>query len=772
MNKIDVERTLGVDPQAGRGFPRGQDHDVDFDRLVAEMVAIIRRQSRLIIAVALAMLTLALFYVALRPSQYRATTTILIDPARANVLQSQQVLALPTVDSGTVDSQVEILKSDIVAQNLVRRLKLAEDPEFNRTSAVRALLNPLLRVLSGSSEPSSDEQERNTAAAVQRNLTVQRSGTSYIIEVSFVSLDPEKAATIANAVSDVFLDLQISTRFDAARRASRWLMERSDELRARVIRADEAVQNYKNQHGLVEAGGRLLVEQQVSDMSGQLGLLRSQTAEALVRLNQVGQLIATGDLDGGGIDIGQESVIARLRQQTSDLSRREKELEQRFGASHRLVLDARSELRSLRRQLEEEFGKLQESLRSAHEVAIQKQKAMEAAFKAKSAEFAALRDKEIYLRELQRDATSVRQLFETFTNRHKEVLQQESMPMMDARVVAQATKPTRPSNPRLTIVLVAAFAVGTVLGIGIALIRDRADRTIRRISDAESCVGKPVLAVLEDLSEASGATRTSMIESSNAQRNERFVPMDRLLPTTTGILRYVALHPFSGFTEAFRALRVSLILNGGVMPKVIGITSTVPNEGKTMVTNNFAQYLAGTGLRVLMIDGDVRNPTMSQQLCPNERRGLPEVLLNRVSWRDLVYVDPITRLRMLPANSSELGGSLADLLGTRAFADLIAEVSAEFDIVVVDFAPLAGTFDARAASQSIDAFLYVVGWGGVRRDTVSRAVNDAPEVRDKIAGVILNQIEAKRFKLFDNYLEAPQYGYAYGAGAGYGRRNG
>lgn len=767
---MDFQRYAGSD-KVGFQPPAPLAGEFDFDQLIREFLAIMRRQVRLIASVGLAFGFLAIVYLAMRPLEYRSTVSVLIDPARVNVLQSQQVLAPPSmVDSGMVDSQVEILKSDIVAQMLVTRLKLGDDREFNRQSLLRSLAAPIIQLLFDSAEKSPEQVERDTVDNVQRKLKVERAGTSYIINIDFTSLDPEKSALIANAFADVFLELQINSRMDAARRASRWLQDRSDELRSRVIKAEEALLAYKNQHGLVEAGGRLLIEQQITDMSAQIPILRAQSAESLVKVNQIGAMLNSGDLDGSGaLDVVGESVIGRLRIQSSELSRREKELEQRFGATHRLVQDARSELRSVRRQLEEEFRKLLEAQRTTYAIAQQKVAASGAALETMLLEYAKVRDKEILMRELQRDANSVRQLFETFLNRRQEMVQQESLPLMDGRVVAPAMRPTKPSSPRMLVVFVVALGAGFMVGTCLALVRDRFDNAVRRIGDVESIVGRSVLTVLEDLDGAevlppSGGPGTRLqLEAGKTALG--------LIRPRASLLRYVVLSPFSAFAESFRSLRVSLMLNGGDNPpRVVGIASTIPGEGKSTVASNLAQHLANSGINVLLVDADVRNPSLSAELYPGVTRGLPEVLLGKTSWREAIMVDPLTGLSVLPCTLHRSNERVAELLASARAIELIAELSEAFDMVVIDLAPLSGTTDARALSPAIDSFLYVVSWGRVHRGMLDRQLADAPEVKEKIVGAVLNRAEKKRFYLFEAYGLTGSYGYGYGYGAPHSRK--
>ncbi len=765
MNKIDMPSRSRTERWQPAGPSAEVAAEVQIDAILLEFVATIRRQFRFVLTVTAAVMVVALLYIAMRPSEYRATTSLLIDPARGNVLQSQQVIALPTVDSGFVDSQVEILKSDSVAEGVVRRLKLVDDPEFNQVGALRALISPVLRLLTGSSPTAASDAERNTVERFQRQISVQRTGMSYIIEIGFTALNPDKSALIANATSEVYLDQQIAARFDATRRASKWLQDRADELRGRLVRSEEAVQSYKKLHNLVEVGGRLLIDQQISDLTGQISVLQAQTSEALVRYNQVGSLIQAGDYDTGAIDLNADGVIGRLRQQASDLARREKELEQRFGATHRLVLDARSEQRSLRRQLEEEFKRLHESLKTTYDIAIQKQQAAEVTQVRLSAEFGGIRDKEIFLRELQRESLSNKQLLETFANRYKEILQQESMPMMDARIVAFATRPVRPSNPRLSLVLLGALMAGLVTGVAAALTKDRIDGTVRRIVDVENDVGRPVLALLEDLEPDEdpmplrrGALQAMDDTGSGANQDRR------LLPLSAGILRHVIHYPLSPFAEAFRSLRVSLSLRSAAdQPLVIGITSTGAGEGKSTIASNFAQHLTQSGAKVLLVDGDVRNPSLSRKLRPTDDVGIPDVIAG-ANWRSLLCHDAMTGLAFLPANSRLKASQSAEFLATEGFKALLNELTAEFDVVVIDLAPLSGTFDARAVAPLVDTFVYVVSWGQVQRKHLERVLQDAPEVKAKISGVVLNRIDAKRFNLFETSAR-PGYGYRYGYGS-------
>ncbi|MFN0194272.1 MAG: AAA family ATPase [Aestuariivirga sp.] len=754
MNIVDQHRDRTAVPLQ---MPLGRTADTgsELDQAFSDISGALRRRAGTMLAVMALCVLAGLAYAATRQATYRATSMLLVDPARPNVLASQQVTELPLVDSGVVDSAAELIRSDYVAQGVVTRLGLGQDEEFTRASTLRRFLQPVLSMAGLQRQRSAEETDRAAASALQRRLDVRRIGVSYVVQVNFTSHDPEKSARIANTFVDVFLDSQINAKLDATRRAAKWLEQRTEELRAKVFAADEAVQSYRVQNNLIESDGKLLMDQEVMELTSQLSAIRASATEARVKAEKIGTLIAQNDFNSAAIEAPGDSPISKLRDQWIEQSREEKEVAERLGKNHRLAVDARLEMQAIQGQLEEEILKYRDSLIKAAISSENGVTKLEEETTKLSSRQLDLKEKSIRLREFERNATSLRQLYETFLSRQTEVIQQESLPAEDARVVAPATRPAMPSNTPLTLVLAGALGVGLLGGAATALLRDRLDNTVRRIEEAETLTSRRVLAIFEKVRGRSAAPlKRRLLSRANSS-------MGGHLPPHTGILRYVVEHPFSLFAEGFRHLRVALNPHSQGTWHVIGVITTLPGEGKTTIASNLGHYYSMTGAKTIVIDCDLRNPALSLQICPDEKRGVPDVLVGAVPWTELVKRDPVSKLSVLPGLTEIHVGNPAELLTLPSFGELITQVSQNYDTVIIDLAPLGSVFDARAVANWVDCFIYVIAWGETQRDAVERALANAPEVYEKVAGIIINRADGRQLKTmrsgyggFDRYHTA------------------
>lgn len=676
------------------------------------MAAAIRRNIMMVVGGAVLGIMAAGIYTAVRQPVYRATATLLMDPARPNVLASQQVTELPMIDSGFIDSATEIINADFIAQDVVSRLELGKDPEFTKPSGLRSLLAGMT-----GSATSQDAREADAAAAsfITRNLDARRVGVSYVIEIKFSATKPETAARIANAVVDSYISTQAKARLDAAARASDWLGLRTAELRSKVAEADTEVQRYRTANKLEESAGKLPIEQQLSELTTKLSAARGTAAEAHVLAQQVRTLKEQQNFDAAAIAAVPDSTVRKVREKLVELVGQEAAIVERVGKKHQLAINAARDTETARNELAREVSNYQVSLEKSAQAADAAVASLQDEIATISANKSQSEEKAIALRELERNAESFRQLYETFMSRQKEVSQQQSFIPQDVRVAAEATPPIRPANKPLSMIFAAAMGLGLMAGVSAAVMRDRLDRTVRTNADAEEATERRVLATFGKISAVNFAS----------------------------MLSYVVTNPFSKFAEGFRHMRYALASDSRRSHVVIGVVSANAGEGATTIASNFGQYLAAAGVSVLMIDCNLRKPTLTNALCSNAVAGLPDALRGRHNWRSLLQVDQSTGFTLLPGIMEQTEGNPAELLSSPALAELLQEAAREYEVVLLDVADFANLVDARVVAPHVDKFVEVIHWGVTRRSDIQQALATVPDVHEKLAGVVLNMVETK-----------------------------
>ncbi|MDB5558567.1 MAG: chromosome partitioning protein ParA [Enterovirga sp.] len=416
---------------------------------LAQLVDFVRRQWPAVTVALLVFVGLGIAYLILTPPRYTAKSLLMLDARRAQVFQQQSVIGEMNFDDVAVASQVEVLKSVNVALAVVRELKLAEDAEFTGDvrSFVRSLLGSVAALVSPTTpDPlsSNDELQRRAVMKLRADLAVQRVGRTYVLEVSYTSLDRHKAARIANAIAEAYILDQLDAKFKATRRASTWLQERINELREEATNSDRAVQNFRVQNQLVETGGRTVTDQQLGEINTQLVASRAATAEARARLERISEVNGDGAVSATVADALRNDVINRLRQQWVEASKREAEFSAKYGRDHLAVVSLRKEMAQIQRLTGEELRRIAETYRSEYEIARNREQSLEDALAGVMGRVATNKQAQVALRVLESSAQSYRTLYDSFLTRFVEATQQQSFPNTEARII---TPPPRARNP-------------------------------------------------------------------------------------------------------------------------------------------------------------------------------------------------------------------------------------------------------------------------------------------------------------------------------------
>ena len=592
-------------------------------------------------------------------------------------------------------------------------------------------------------------------AAFQDRLSANRVGVSSILEISFNSSNAERAAEIANAVAKAYITEQLNAKFEANRSATSWLQDRLRDLGDQALDAERAVNQYKSQNNIVSPDGKSIDEQQVTELNNRLMAARAQLTEASARLNQYEAILRTnpsnlssmGTLDAVGSDVTNNAIINGLRQQYLELTRRDNEYSARFGPNHQAVLTLRNRMRELRSSIFEEVRRLAENSRSDLEVAKQRQQQIEKQLAEAVVQSRTTNSAELTIKELENRAKGLRSLSDMFQQRYIGSKQQETFPISETRVIQPAAPPQSKSKPKSKIVMALGLIGGIGFGVMLGLFRELMDRVFRTAAQIESELGLSCLALVPELVVPQSPVRRVKSRPTDGDLGQRTVAKD------SAIHRAVIDRPLSRFAEAIRSIKLAIDLNATkTSNQVIGLTSALPNEGKTTIAASLAQLIGHGGKSVIVVDCDLRNPSLSSSLAPNATAGIIEVTNGSRSIEETVWRDPTTNLAFLPAvRRTDLLHS-SELLSTDSMHKLFDRLRASYDYVIVDLPPLTPLVDVRATTQLIDHFILVVEWGQTKIDVVKHALHTAPTIHDSLIGTVLNKTDIKAMARYDSYL--------------------
>jgi succinoglycan biosynthesis transport protein ExoP len=726
------------------------------EELYAAAIGFARRQYPVIVFVTLLMLGLASIYIFTAPPRYTAQAVMIIDTHQPSLFQQQSSLGVEMpIDSTMIDSQVEILKSENIALSVIKDLHLTEDPEFVRSgggliSNVFGLLSSVINLFGTSGGPASEYAlTRRALGQFQGALAIKRVGLTYVIDIDYESLNPDRAAQIANAVADAYVVDALEAKYQSTKRAATWLQDRLKELRTQAADAERVVVDFKAKNNIVNTGGQLLNEQQLAELNSALVQTRAQTAEAKARLDEVKGIVAVGDVDpaspttGTVADTLHNDVITKFREQYLEDSAKASDWTAKYGAQHLAVVNLHNQMAELRRSIFQELQRTAETYKSDYDIAIAREAAIQKSLDEIVSQSNTTNQAQITLRELDSTAQSYRAMADNFLQQYMMSVQQQSFPITESRLITRATPPGGASHPRKSLVLAAASVGGLILALGIGLMRELADRRFRTGQQVEDILQTDCIAILPAIKGAETAT-AAIVE----ERSDR----SRLIRRKPNLLWHVVDSPFSRFTESIRAIKIAGDLYGvSKSNKVIAVTSSLPNEGKSTVATALAQLMAQTGSRVVLVDCDLRNPSLTRRLTPDSPAGLLEVLAGRASLADVICAEPTTRLEFLPAVVKSRVAHSSEILASAATKKLFDRLREIYDYIIVDLSPLAPVVDVRTTTNLIDSYLFVIEWGRTKIDVVKHALGAVPAVHDNLLGVVLNKADVGLLSRYENY---------------------
>lgn len=751
--------------QTGRTRPNIDDQVADEGGLV-ELVnfalRLIRRQYPVILIVAFFASAIGLSYLLATPSTYTSQARIITDTRKGQFFKQQSLLADAPIDSTQIESQILILKSGNIAASIIKKLHLTEDPEFVGPGGGFAghLFGPLFKLFQSDQPKSEIDLMRQALGVFGKRLDAKRAGGTYVIEISFWSRNPERAAQIANAVADGYISDQQEAKFETNRRGNEWLQDRLKGLGEQALAADNAVVAFRKQNNIVTSGGKLMDEQQLAELNSQLVTARNQTSVALSRLTRIQTVIRAdkpdASVDATVSDALNSPIVTKLREKYLDLVSRQAEWSARYGPSHQAVIQLRNQIREIRNSIFQELRRLGETYKSDYEIAKQHEDEIEKELASVVSQSQVTNKAQVTLRELEASAQSYRALYDNFLRQHAESVEQQSFPFSEARIIEHATRGSK-TSPKALLVLAISVLGGVSLGVGIGFLRELMDRVFRTSDQVEQVLQTPCTALVPLL---------SAIEDNHSLVDQRPVGgalRPRTIVRDSNIIWTLVDSPSSRFAEAIRSIKLAADaaeLNGASRSnRVIGFTSSVPNEGKSTMAAALAQLIAQVGKRVIVVDCDLRNPCLSRALAPNAEVGIVEVISGQRSLEEAIWKEPTTNMAFLPVGNEAhmYHYHTSEILASDWTQKLFDGLRLRYDYIIVDLPPLAPVVDVRATTQFVDRYFLVIEWGQTKIDVVQHALNAAHGVYDNLVGAILNKTDMNSLKCYEAHREKYYY---------------
>jgi capsular exopolysaccharide synthesis family protein len=692
--------------------------------------------------------------------RYEAEAQVVLDMRSTRIVKFDAVLSNLPPQPDVLRTEMDVISSRTMAERVTNRLS---DADKERLLKAETTLPPLRRLLrdaralvanqlnewlvsksEATASPSGSPDAQVHIGGLQPDvvdelvdiviagLNVSNNGESYTIRIAFSAANPVLAATVANDYAEAYLANQVELKMNATERASGWLSQRLTDLRHDLEASEAAVQAYRRAAGILEDKGSTVTAQQRGEVSSQLVVARNQRVEAESRLMTVRSLLQGGGDIGAISDVMLSPVIQVLKQKLADLKSKEAEVNSRYTDQYPGMKDMRTDLAEVQRQIDSEVSRVVKSLANQVEIARNKESALESDLARLEDKFGQGTEAEVRLKQLQREADANRAVYEAYLNRFKETTGQQSLQEPDSYLISRAVPPQVPSYPRRMPLFVLGALFGAFMGVGLALCRELFDLRLHSIVEVEQVTGLPVLALLPALS--------------------RY----RLGRPENHVLR----KPGSVFNEALRTTRAAVALShgGNRAGKVLLATSAIAAEGKTSFCLSQARSLARDGVKVLLIDADMRRPGVARAFGARGTVYLTDFLGNdEVELADAVQIDEKSGAHFIAARSDTTNPQ--GFLYSERMALLIEQARAAYDIVIIDAPPILVVADAAIVARFADHCLFFIRWGATARDYVANALRRLDLYKVAVSGVVLSHVNMRRYA---HYAAGEGY-YDYGA---------
>ncbi|MFI3121822.1 MAG: polysaccharide biosynthesis tyrosine autokinase [Methylococcaceae bacterium] len=683
--------------------------------------------------------------------RYTATAQLLIGINATKVVDIEEVMTGNFKGDAAVIGEMEVIKSRELAHKIIDQLHLEQYPEFNPKSQKPGLLAQfsfknllpeswkeamgMIKIDSRTAEEKEEARLTRLTNIFLSKLKVSQVKRSQVINVAFESQDPKLAAKIANEVADKYIVGQLQAKFDATKKATDWLNDQLVELKQKVESSERAVEQYRKTHELLEVSKEVgLSQQQMSEVNSQLIIARAQRAEAEAKYQQVEAIAKSGrDIDSVA-EVLNSSLISSLRQQESEVQRKYSEMLVEFGQRHPRMIQMQAELEDIQAKVRSEVKKVAAGLRNSMDVARAREGSLSSSLRQMESKTSGSNQAEVQLHALEREATANKALFETFLGRFKETASTQGIAQADARVISFAEIPLGASYPKRNLLLMSSVVGALLFGVFLVFILEMLNPGVRSPEQIQDLFNMSTLGIVPKIVDA------------NALPHE-----------------YLLTKPQSSLAEAVNTLRISLsLLNPDAEVKSLLVTSSVPGEGKSTLAVLIARHSACAGQRVVLVDTDLRRPTIEKMFKFKDRKlGLTDLLMQHdLSINDVLVDDPETGMKILTGGKSAFINPV-DLFASQRMKSIVNDLRERFDLVILDSAPIMAVPDTRILAGLVDKTIFVLNWDSTPKKVVHGALHLLnKDGHSNIAGVVLQKVNLQQYGRY-GYGDSGYY-YHYG----------
>ena len=738
---------------------------------------VIQKRYATVLVVLLVVFMIGLFATFRGKPVYEARALIEIQKENPDVPTLQELFQIEGVSDAYIETQNRILKSENLARRVITQLGLEKLPEFARRSGswqlarqkpATAPVRPEFGVSAAADKNVPEEVLKN----FEERLTVEPVKRSRLIEVTFESDDPNIAAQVVNTLTSAYIDANLEARWQAAQKASDWLSQQLLGMKAKLEKSEDELQKYGRGNGLLfletEKGtSENIVVQRLRELQQELTKAQADryAKESLYRLLEERNY---AELPG----VFDNKLIQDLTSKLADLQRDQSRLSANFNPNYPRVKELQSQIDESKAMLDAERARAAAGIANDYKAAVSHEEMLQQAFVEQERQANDIAGKSVQYNILKREADTNKQLYVGLLEKLKETGVSSSLKATNIRVVDTAYPPKKFARPRILLDLSITLIVGMCLGIAAAFLQEHLDNTLKSSEDIERFLQIPSLGAVPAMELSANPRRMHGFQitaplldaeklnkpnghighngSNGAKDGAQLTPPWNRIEVQDG-----SDHPNGALAEAFHGLRTSVLLSTAKRPPAtLLVTSAQQGEGKTTVAANLAASLAQLGDSVLLIDADLRRPSLQKFFQVSRSTGLVNYLTGDSDWRSLVWQAAPIGVSVLfcgpvPPNP-------ADLLSSEYMRSLIREASKEYKFVVLDSPPLLNLSDSRILATLVDGVILVVGGGTTPRELVQRAYLSAVDAGSHVIGATINFADVRNDYYYSGYHQKAQ----------------
>lgn len=656
---------------------------------------------------------------------YSSTVSILVEQTKAKMLSIDEVYSGVSSDQAHYQTQVEMLQSNALMEAVVDKLNLTANPLFN-PSEKKGFFS-MIGV--GGEKQSAEKLRAHVADKLALMVKVEGSKKSQLIKITVDSSDRQLAATLANTIADVYIDMDLEARYRMTQKATGWMNVRLVALKANLDKSEQALQKYREEHNIIssqslELGG---AASQLGANLGNLAQAKMVRAQAQATLDLVRK--AKGHEETLPI-VQRNPLVMGLMGSVTERERVVSTLSNRYGNDHPKLIQAQADLKKAKDDLRLQVADVVSGLEREYELARTNENILAGAVSEARQTIQGSNRKEFELLSLERDVKTNRELYDMFMSQLKGTSAVSDLQSVVARVVDPATVSDMPIKPKKRMIVLLAFVLSLMLGVAVAFLLENLDTSVRSAEDAERKIGLPILAA---------------------------VPRVDLPVGQVAGLHYRDA-PKSLFSEGIKTIRTGILLSGIDHPKkTLVVTSSVPGEGKSTVAINLALAHAQTK-RVLLIDADMRRPSIAKVLgLDNTHPGLSMMVLGIETLENCVYKIQGSSLDVLTAGS--IPPNPLELLLSDKFKELLAHLGEIYDTIIIDSPPVQLVSDAVVLANMATGVVFVLKADATPFQLARRAIRTLQRGGANMFGIALNQTNFKNEEYYGGYGKYNYHAY-------------